>query len=168
MQSIINATHAMSTSGYTTMSAITTKMHKLLLYWSKLNVTGFTIFAPIESAFTCDNVSGCTEATHFETVLLHYSPVYLPHGTLRFIMEIPTISIHEIEIEIESLTVTSFFGDSDIEIESVKVSLPPIYDDGCVIVYSIEQIFVINYINRKIVVHTKSSSNGRIPRDPEL
>ncbi|XP_059315496.1 putative fasciclin-like arabinogalactan protein 20 [Lycium ferocissimum] len=161
MESVINATNAMSSSGYITMSAINTKLHKSLFHWTKLNLTGFTIFAPIESAFTCNNVSGKREAPSFETVL-HYSPVYLPYRTLCFLTEIPTIFVNKY------LVVTSEILDSEISIGFVKISVPPIYDDGYVIIYSVDQVFDISFTKDKKVVHKKSSSNGSITRDPEL
>ncbi|XP_060212221.1 uncharacterized protein LOC132639841 [Lycium barbarum] len=161
MQSVINVRHAMSISDYTTISAITLVLHNHLLEWTKLNLTGFTIFAPIDSAFI-STASGKTEIPSMDTILVHYSPVYLPYRTLRFLREIPTISLQY------NLFTTSIPLVSEISIGFVKISPLPIYDDGCVIVYSVEQVFDIGFTKDKLAWHRNSYSNGTNDADPQL
>ncbi|CAN4121714.1 unnamed protein product [Withania somnifera] len=147
MQSVLNATHAMSTSGYTTMSAITLILYNNFLQWSTLNITGFTIFAPTDSAFISD-ISGKRDIPSSETIFIHYSTAYLSLREFGFWPEIPTISLQH------NLIITRSFVDSEISICYVKVSTPPIYDDGYIIVYGIKQVFNISFAKE-----VKSSSN---------
>lgn len=138
LQSLVNATRAMSSSGYTTMSALALELYNYLPRWSEDNLTGLTIFAPHDFAFISE-ISGKKETPPRDTILLHFSPLYLSRSKIRSMKEIPTVSI-----QYDLINTSNFFG-SEISICNVKMSPdPPIYDDGYVIVYSIGQIFNIN------------------------
>ncbi|KAM3357945.1 putative fasciclin-like arabinogalactan protein 20 [Capsicum galapagoense] len=147
MESIINA--SMYNSGYASISSITLILYDNFLHYIKLNVTGFTIFYPIDSAFI-SNVAGKKETLSDDTISIHYSPFYISLTSLLFTTEIPTISLHY------NLITTSNFLDSDFSICNIKISSPPIYDDGYVIVYSIKQVFKINFAGKtedKDIIH---------------
>ncbi|KAM3323827.1 putative fasciclin-like arabinogalactan protein 20 [Capsicum chacoense] len=153
MQSVTNAIHTMYNKGYIAMSAFTVGMQDHLSEWSeRYDVTGFTIFAPINSAFISD-ISGNVVIPSDEKLYLHCSPVrYNSLFALRFKTEIPTVS-HKY-----NLIVTSGLLDYDISICNVKISSPPIYDDGYVIVYSIGQLFSFSSAKDIVAAYRNSSS----------
>ncbi|KAF3637105.1 putative dnaJ -like protein subfamily C member 14-like [Capsicum annuum] len=140
----------MYNSGYASISSITLILYDNFLHYIQLNVTGFTIFSPIDSAFI-SNVAGKKETLSDDTISIHYSPFYISLTSLLFTTEIPTISLHY------NLITTSNFLDSDFSICNIKISSPPIYDDGYVIVYSIKQVFKINFADLYASVSVNSS-----------
>lgn len=126
-------------AGYNTMSDLALELYNYLPQWSKYNLTGFTIFAPHDFAFISD-VTGMKEIPPGETILLHFSPLYLTVNQIRSMTEIPTVSLQY------DLINTSNCFSSEISICYVKMFPdPPIYDDGYVIVYPIGQIFNIRF-----------------------
>ncbi|KAG8382794.1 hypothetical protein BUALT_Bualt05G0114300 [Buddleja alternifolia] len=134
-QSLVLAAETLENSGYTAMSLTLKLIAPTLPLPSATTITAVTIFAPPNAAFSA---SGQPSLAH---LLLHFSPLSLSPSSLSslpFSSTIPSLSPSK------HLTVTS----SDpkiISINNVKVSEYPIYDDGFVIVYAIDNFFDLNF-----------------------
>ncbi|KAG9135984.1 hypothetical protein Leryth_015854 [Lithospermum erythrorhizon] len=133
-QSIPNAAKTLYNSGYSSMSfslplATTGAAGKLLQSHPTL-----TIFAPPDSAF---ETSGQPPRTQ---LLLHFSPLPLSLkflSSLPYATTIPTLSN-------ASLVITTL-PQGPVSINNVAVFGSPLYDDGSVIVFAIEDFFDSNF-----------------------
>ncbi|KAM3323828.1 putative fasciclin-like arabinogalactan protein 20 [Capsicum chacoense] len=138
-QSLINAAETLSNSGYISMSLTLELISDTVLSRAAKNsLTGssLTIFSPPDSSFAD---FGQPSLSH---ILLHFSPVSLSLSSLKslpFSSKIPSLSPSN------SLYVTSFPSDLQVEINNVKIIGSSIYDDGFVVVFRIEDFFVQNF-----------------------
>ncbi|CAN4121715.1 unnamed protein product [Withania somnifera] len=137
-QSLLNAAESLSNSGYISMSlTLELIIDTVLSRAAKNSFTGtsFTIFSPPDSSFTN---FGQPSLSH---ILLHFSPVSLSLSSLQslpFSSKIPSLSPSN------SLYVTSN-NDLDVSINNVKIIGSPIYDDGFVVVFGIDDFFSQNF-----------------------
>ncbi|XP_075521157.1 putative fasciclin-like arabinogalactan protein 20 [Primulina tabacum] len=134
---LLNAVDTLANSGYTAMSLTLQLIARSLPLPSSsaTTTTALTIFSPPNSAFS-DN--GQPSLAH---ILLHFSPLSLSSSSLLslpFSSSIPTLSPSR------HLFVTSS-SSHDISINGVKVSESPIFDDGWVIAYAIDDFFNLNF-----------------------
>ncbi|CAA0832129.1 Putative fasciclin-like arabinogalactan protein 20 [Striga hermonthica] len=133
-QSIINAAETLASSGYTAMS-LTLQLIAPALPLPSATITTLTIFSPPDSAFS---TSGQPSLAH---LLLHFSPLSLPPSSLHslpFASKVPSLS------PASHLVVTSGHPEK-ISINNVGVSDTPIFDDGFVVVYAIDNFFDLNF-----------------------
>ncbi|XP_015075895.1 putative fasciclin-like arabinogalactan protein 20 [Solanum pennellii] len=138
-QSLINAAETLSNSGYISMS-LTLELiaDTVISRATKNSLTGsaLTIFSPPDSSFSD---FGQPSLSH---ILLHFSPVSISLSSLQslpFSSKIPSLSPSS------SLYVTSVGSDSRVSINNVEIVGSPIYDDGYVIVFGIEDFFTQNF-----------------------
>lgn len=103
---------------------------------NSLTGTALTIFSPPDSSFID---FGQPSLSH---ILLHFSPVSISLSSLQslpFSSKIPSLSPSN------SLYVTSSPSDSRVSINNVEIVGSPIYDDGFVVVFGIEDFFIQNF-----------------------
>ncbi|MCD7451840.1 hypothetical protein HAX54_013553 [Datura stramonium] len=138
-QSLLNAAETLSNSGYVSMS-LTLELiaDTVLSRAAKNSLTGssLTIFSPPDSSFSD---FGQPSLSH---ILLHFSPISLSLSSLQslpFSSKIPSLSPSS------SLYITSSPSDLQVSINNVKIVGSPIYDDGFVIVFAIEDFFTQNF-----------------------
>ncbi|XP_073145093.1 putative fasciclin-like arabinogalactan protein 20 [Henckelia pumila] len=136
---LLNAVDTLANSGYTSMSLILQLIARDLPLPSPSSAAAatiaLTIFSPPDSAFS---ENGQPSLAH---LLLHFSPISLSSSSLLslpFSSSIPTLS------PAKHLYVTSS-NDHDFSINGVKVSPSPIFDDGWVVVYAIDDFFDLNF-----------------------
>ncbi|CAK9144759.1 unnamed protein product [Ilex paraguariensis] len=136
-QSILNAAETLSNSGYIAMALTLQLISDDATKTAKSSSPpSFTIFAPADSAFAASGQPSLS------LLQLHLSPVSLspqslnslPYGT-----RIPTLSSSK------SLTITTLPSSSVISLNNVTITGSPIFDDGSVIVYGIENFFDPNF-----------------------
>ncbi|XP_051148958.1 putative fasciclin-like arabinogalactan protein 20 [Andrographis paniculata] len=133
-QSILNAAETLASSGYTAMS-LTLQVIAPTLPLPSSTHTALTIFSPPDKSFA---VSG---QPSLALLLLHFSPLSLPPSSLLslpFSSTIPSLSPSK------RLYITSEDAQK-ISINKVGISNSPIYDDGLVIVYAIDDFFDLNF-----------------------
>ncbi|KAK6122332.1 hypothetical protein DH2020_043952 [Rehmannia glutinosa] len=134
-QSLVNAADTLASSGYTAMS-LTLQLIAPTLPLPSATITTLTIFSPPDAAFAS---SGQPSLAH---LLLHFSPLSLSPTSLLslpFSSTIPSLSPSK------HLFVTSTQA-NQISINNVGISESPIFDDGFVIVYAIDNFFDLNFI----------------------
>ncbi|GFP83501.1 putative fasciclin-like arabinogalactan protein 20 [Phtheirospermum japonicum] len=135
-QSIINAAETLASSGYTAMSlTLQLTAPTLLLSSSASATTSLTIFSPPDAAFSYSGQPSLS------LLLLHFSPLSLSPASLLslpFAATIPSLSPSK------RLVITSD-QPKQISINGVRVSESPIFDDGFVIVYAIDNFFDLNF-----------------------
>ncbi|GER32815.1 fasciclin-like arabinogalactan protein [Striga asiatica] len=133
-QSIIDAAETLASSGYTAMS-LTLQLIAPTLPLPSAAITSLTIFSPPDSAFS---TSGQPSLAH---LLLHFSPLSLSPSSLLslpFASTVPSLS------PASHLVVTSGQPEK-ISINNVGISETPIFDDGFVVVYAIDNFFDLNF-----------------------
>ncbi|KAK6146803.1 hypothetical protein DH2020_020672 [Rehmannia glutinosa] len=133
-QSLVNAADTLASSGYTAMS-LTLQLIAPTLPLPSATITTLTIFSPPDAAFAS---SGQPSLAH---LLLHFSPLSLSPASLLslpFSSTIPSLSPSK------HLFVTSM-QPNQISINNVGISQSPIFDDGFVIVYAIDNFFDLNF-----------------------
>ncbi|KAK4358389.1 hypothetical protein RND71_023999 [Anisodus tanguticus] len=140
-QSLLNAAETLSNSGYISMSLTLSLITDTIL--SRATTNSLTIFSPPDTSFS---QSGQPSLTH---ILLHITPISLSLSSLQslpYSSKIPSLSPSN------SLYITSLPSRPDptqISINNVKLMNPPIYDDGFVIVFAIEDFFEQNFTRPK-------------------
>ncbi|KAL6543812.1 hypothetical protein OROGR_010309 [Orobanche gracilis] len=134
-QSIINAAETLASSGHTAMSLTLQLIAPTLPLPSVASTITLTIFSPSNAAFSS---FGQPSLPH---LLLHFSPLSLSPSSLLslpFSSTIPSLSPSK------HLVITSD-EPNEISINNVRISEPPIFDDGLVIVYAIDSFFNLNF-----------------------
>ncbi|KZV19529.1 fasciclin-like arabinogalactan protein 20 [Dorcoceras hygrometricum] len=132
---LLNAVDTLANSGYTAMSLTLQLIANSLPLPSATTTTALTIFSPPNSAFSAN---GQPSLAH---LLLHFSPLSLSSSSLLslpFSSSIPTLSPSK------HLFVTSS-SSHDFSINGVKISQSPLFDDGWVVVYAIDDFFDLNF-----------------------
>ncbi|KAJ0505895.1 putative FAS1 domain-containing protein [Helianthus annuus] len=127
-ETIANAADTLSNSGYVAMSLTLNLLSTSLL--SQTNSA--TIFTPPDSIFA---LSGQPPLSLLQ---LHISPLLFSLSSLRSLLpgtRIPTVSSNTY------LTVTSPSFSDQISINNVNIIGSPVFDDGSLIIYSIENFF---------------------------
>ncbi|XP_016509289.1 putative fasciclin-like arabinogalactan protein 20 [Nicotiana tabacum] len=138
-QSLLNAAETLSNSGYVSMSLTLELISDTILSRAtkhSLSPSALTIFTPPDSSFVN---FGQPSLSH---LLLHFSPLSLSLSSLQslpFLSKIPSLSPSS------SLYITSLATDLQISINNVKIVGSPIYDDGYVVVFAIEDFFSQNF-----------------------
>lgn len=115
--------------------------------------TALTIFAPPDSAFS---ISG---QPSLSLLLLHLSPVTLSIQSLRslpFSSTIPTLAS-------TPLYITTSASKSEISINNVKIIGSPLYDDGSVIVFAVD-----DFVNPNFTLINKEGDPNPVPECPDL
>ncbi|KAL3501853.1 hypothetical protein ACH5RR_036302 [Cinchona calisaya] len=135
-QSLLNAAETLSNSGYIAMS-LTLKLlldqPQFLSFPSSLS-----IFTPPDSAFAASG------QPPLSLLLLHFSPLSLSLESLTslpFSSTIPTLSSSHTPLFIT----TSPENPTKISINNVQISSSPVYDDGSVVVFTIDKFFELNF-----------------------
>ncbi|KAI3733870.1 hypothetical protein L6452_13328 [Arctium lappa] len=131
-ETISNAADTLSSSGYIAMSLTLTLVSDVLL--SHRNSA--TIFTPPDDSF-CDNGQ-----PSLALLQIHFSPLAFSLSSLRslpFGTKIPTMSTSRF------LTITTPPSSDQFSINDVKILGSPIFDDGSLIVFGIENFFDPNF-----------------------
>ncbi|KAJ4829349.1 hypothetical protein Tsubulata_024228 [Turnera subulata] len=124
-ETLLDMAETLSHSGYLSMSLTLQLVSNSVIPSSPF----LTVFAPSDAAFA-DSVQPSLSLLRF-----HLSPFSFPLFSLKSFLpgsKIPTLLANL------SLTVTSS-GDDGISLNGVKITIPPVYDDGSLIVYGIEK-----------------------------
>ncbi|KAI3729363.1 hypothetical protein L6452_18019 [Arctium lappa] len=131
-ETISDAADTLSNSGYYAMSLTLSLVSTSFLS----HTSSVTIFTPPDSIF----------ADHGEPSLsllqLHFSPLLFSFSALRslpFGTKIPTISSHT------SLTITTLPSSDHVSLNNVRILGPPIFDDGLLMIFGIENFFDPNF-----------------------
>ncbi|GAA0171516.1 hypothetical protein LIER_25526 [Lithospermum erythrorhizon] len=96
-----------------------------------------TIFTPPDSAFVASGQPSLSQ------LLLHFVPLSL---SLSSLSSLPYgTKIHTLSNSASPLVITSAPGNSRVEINEVAVLGSPIYDDGFVVVFGVEDFFKLNF-----------------------
>ncbi|XP_027099264.1 putative fasciclin-like arabinogalactan protein 20 [Coffea arabica] len=135
-QSLLNAAETLSNSGYNAMSLtlnLLLDQPRFISFPSSL-----TIFTPPDSAFAAAGQPSLS------LLLLHFSPLSLSLeslSSLPFSSPIPTLSRTHASVFIT----TSSENPTKISINNVEISGSPVYDDGSVVVFAVENFFEPNF-----------------------
>ncbi|KAL4574432.1 hypothetical protein LXL04_021264 [Taraxacum kok-saghyz] len=131
-ETITNAADTLSNSGYVAMSLTLNLVSDVLLSYRN----SATIFTPPDSAFADHGQpSLAILQIHFSPLAFSLSSIRsLPYGT-----KIPTMS------SASFLTVTTPPSSNQVSLNNVKISGSPIFDDGTLIVFAIENFFDPNF-----------------------
>lgn len=143
-QFLLNAAEKLSNSGHTSMSLTIQLLADTVIFHSvstssevSSGISSLTIFSPPDSAFAA---FGQPSLPH---LLLHFAPLSLSSTSLRSLpygSKIPTLSSSD------SLYVTtSRSGGTPVSINGVRLSGSPIFDDGSVTVFEIDDFFRPNF-----------------------
>ncbi|KAI3502564.1 hypothetical protein L1887_30706 [Cichorium endivia] len=131
-ETISNAAETLSESGYNAMSLTLDLLSSSLLY----NTTSATIFTPPDSIFT-----DFGQPT-LSLLQLHISPLVFSFPGLLSLLpgtKIPTMSADKY------LTITTTSSPDQVSLNNVKVVGSPIFDDGLLIIFGIENFFDPNF-----------------------
>nr|GLL41660.1 putative fasciclin-like arabinogalactan protein 20 [Ipomoea trifida] len=142
-QSLTNAVETLSDSGYFAMSLTIELIAETLIHSTSSSaddtIAALTIFSPPDSVFAA---VGQPSLRH---LLLHFSPLALSISAFRSLppgSEIPNLSPSS------SLYITASSSSDDhsqISINGVNISTSPIFDDGSVIVFTVDDFFAANF-----------------------
>ncbi|VFQ85699.1 unnamed protein product [Cuscuta campestris] len=155
-QFVRTTVEALSDSGYTAMSLTIQLIADSDLFFHSDSITNFTstftIFTPPDSAF---EAFGQPSLPH---LLLHFAPISLSSTSLRSLpygSKIPSLTSSS------PLYVTTSRSDgSTVSINGVNISGSPIFDDGSVVVFPIDDFFRPNF-SLQIEGEPSSCSNPR-------
>ncbi|XP_027096845.2 putative fasciclin-like arabinogalactan protein 20 [Coffea arabica] len=135
-QSLLNAAETLSNSGYNAMSLT---LNLLLGQPHSISFpSSLTIFTPPDSAFAAAGQPSLS------LLLLHFSPLSLSLqslSSLPFSSPIPTLSRTHASIFIT----TSSENPTKVSINNVEISGSPVYDDGSVVVFAVDNFFEPNF-----------------------
>ncbi|KAI3516679.1 hypothetical protein L1887_15628 [Cichorium endivia] len=131
-ETVTNAADTLSNSGYVAMSLTLNLVSDILLSYGN----AATIFTPPDSAFADHGQpSMATLQLHFSPFAFSLSSIRsLPYGT-----KIPTMS------STSFLTITTPSSSDQVSVNNVKIVGSPIFDDGSLIVFAIENFFDPNF-----------------------
>ncbi|XP_019161127.1 PREDICTED: putative fasciclin-like arabinogalactan protein 20 [Ipomoea nil] len=138
-QALTNAVDTLSDSGYIAMSLTIELIAETLIHSTDDTITTLTIFSPPDSIFAA---VGQPSLRH---LLLHFSPLALSISALSSLplgSEIPNLSPSS-SLYISASSSSS--DDSHVSINGVKISTSPIFDDGSVIVFTVDDFFAANF-----------------------
>ncbi|XP_059315498.1 putative fasciclin-like arabinogalactan protein 20 [Lycium ferocissimum] len=134
-QSLLNAVETLSNTGHISMSLTLSLITDTIL--SRTTTNSLTIFTPPDTSFSN---FGQPSLSH---ILLHFTPISLSLSSLQslpFSSKIPSLSPSN------SLYITTLPSNTNqISINSVNIITPPIYDDGFVVIFAIDDFFKQNF-----------------------
>ncbi|XP_030529142.1 putative fasciclin-like arabinogalactan protein 20 [Rhodamnia argentea] len=129
LESLREATHVLSNSGFVSMSLTLNLISKTLI---SPQVPSLTIFSPSDDSFARFG------QPPLSLLRLHFSPHALSLDTLRSLPRGATISTMNAN---HSLMVTTSPSDYQVEINGVKIVGSPVFNDGNLVVFGIEMFF---------------------------
>ncbi|XP_030441260.1 putative fasciclin-like arabinogalactan protein 20 [Syzygium oleosum] len=129
LESLREATHALSNSGFVSMSLTLNLISKTLI---SPQIPSLTIFSPSDDSFARFG------QPPLSLLRLHFSPHALSLDTLRLLPRGAKISTMNAN---HSLMVTTSPSDYQVEINGVKIVGSPVFNDGNLVVFGIEMFF---------------------------